>query len=69
MTVAFHCILPLLLLPGLGRLPAPAAELAGTSIIPHRMETAMRYRLYRLPRDPAPAACGRRKLRAESIEA
>ncbi len=49
MTVAFHCILSLLLLPGLGNLPAPAAEVVGTSIIPHRMEAAMRYRLARDP--------------------
>jgi hypothetical protein len=53
MTVAFHFFLPLLLLSGLGVFPAPAAEIVGTSIIPHRMETAMRYRL---PRDPESAA-------------
>ncbi len=53
MTSACHGTLSLAVLLGLGNFPAPAAEIVGTSIIPHHMETGMRYRL---PRDPALAA-------------
>lgn len=53
MSSACQSTLSLAFLLGLSNFPAPAAEVVGTSIIPQRINTAMRYRL---PRDPELAA-------------